>query len=100
MTKIQNPNKQIENVIKDSDLPSLAKDLFEKEDREDIILLNFQNSESKFTLKINNIAVGYLTSDTKKWNFEYSDDFKEQHLYHRLVGFSNCFKCSSRKNLV
>lgn len=50
------------------------------------------NGESKFVVRLDNIDIGYLEYSNNKWKFTYSNEFKSQDKYHRIVGFSNLNK--------
>jgi len=45
-----------------------------------------------FTLKIDSLNVGYLEHKNGERVFNYSDEFKQQRKYRRLIGFSNLNK--------
>ncbi len=49
-------------------------------------------SEIKFVILIKNFPIGYLQFLSGKWSFQYSEEFKNQDIYHRLVGFSDLEK--------
>lgn len=55
------------------------------------IEINFEG-EIKFTLKINDLVIGYLSIEDKQWVYTYSDEFKAQDEYDRLTGFSDLNK--------
>lgn len=46
----------------------------------------------KFVLLIDGIKVGYLDLIKNIWVFNYTDEFKKQNKYHRLVGFPDLNK--------
>jgi len=50
------------------------------------------NSSIVFILKIGNLEIGYLTVEDGFWTFVYSEDFKNQDKYGRLIGFSELDK--------
>ena len=64
---------------------------FFKKDTEHQISFEFDGI-IKFNLKINDITIGYLKIEDKKWTFRYSDEFKIQDQYRRLAGFSDLNK--------
>ena len=64
---------------------------FFKKDNEHQISFEFDGI-IKFNLKINDITIGYLKIEDKKWTFRYSDEFKIQDQYRRLAGFSDLNK--------
>ena len=45
-----------------------------------------------FAIRLKDITVGYLKSENNKWYFNYTEEFKLQDKYHRIVGFSNLDK--------
>lgn len=45
-----------------------------------------------FILSIDDLIVGYLRLENSIWRFNYSEEFKLQHKYHRLVGFPSLEK--------
>ena len=45
--------------------------------------------DANFIVKIDDLVVGYLTRKNNLWQFNYSEDFKNQKEYYRLVGFSD-----------
>ena len=47
---------------------------------------------AKFELKIADLLIGILYTENSKWYFEYSEDFKKQNKYYRIVGFSDLNK--------
>ncbi len=61
---------------------------FSKPENEDSGI-SFASSGAKFELKISNLVIGILFSENNKWYFEYSDEFKAQSQYYRIVGFSD-----------
>jgi len=52
-----------------------------------------------FTLKIDDLIVGYLELSSGKWFFKYSNEFKDQTKYRRLTGFSDINKEYSSEEL-
>jgi hypothetical protein len=48
--------------------------------------------DANFIVKIDDLVVGYLTRKNNLWQFNYSEDFKNQKEYYRLVGFSDLNK--------
>ena len=73
------------------------KNLFNKPDED--LITNFTNSNINFVIKINNLPIGYLKSENNVWKFEYSEDFRGQNKYHRLVGFRDLNKMYSSVSL-
>jgi HipA-like protein len=45
------------------------------------------NEHVHFVLYIDSLVIGYLKLEDGLWIFNYSEDFKQQKKYHRLVGF-------------
>jgi len=77
------------------------KNLFSKPDDEST---NFQNSDATFVLKIDDkevgeIVIGTLEFSNNFWIFKYSEAFKQQQKYRRLVGFSDLDKIYKREVL-
>lgn len=50
------------------------------------------SSDMKFQVKIEDLLIGILSTKDGIWEFQYSENFKNQNKYHRLVGFSNLDK--------
>ncbi|MGB5941586.1 MAG: HipA N-terminal domain-containing protein [Leeuwenhoekiella sp.] len=48
--------------------------------------------DAKFVVKIDDLDIGYLNRKNNLWQFQYSEKFKNQTRYHRLVGFSDLNK--------
>lgn len=48
--------------------------------------------DANFIVKIDDLIVGYLARKNNLWQFKYSNDFKNQKEYYRLVGFSDLNK--------
>jgi len=46
----------------------------------------------EFALKIDDLVIGYLRAADSIWSFEYSEAFRNQEKYRRLVGFSDLNK--------
>ena len=49
-------------------------------------------SEAHFQLKIDDVLIGDLSFNNSIWTFIYSNQFKNQTKYHRLVGFPDLDK--------
>ena len=64
---------------------------FNKSDSEDNDF-KISSNGAKFELKIADLLIGILYTENSKWYFEYSDDFKKQNKYYRIVGFSDLNK--------
>jgi len=72
---------------------NLLKRLIYKGDTESLKPVEFEfTCEIRFTLKIKNLIIGYLSVENELWNFRYSDEFKKQSKYARLTGFSDLEK--------
>ena len=84
------------NFIKD--LINFIRNLFKKSDSGLIPTID-SNSSVKFVLKIGDLEIGYLTVEDELWTFIYSDKFKEQDRYGRLVGFSDLNKTYKNEEL-
>lgn len=67
------------------------KNLFNKSGGREKVSLRFEG-EIKFTLKINELNIGYLYIDEGLWKFHYSKEFKNQNEYRKLAGFSDLEK--------
>lgn len=53
----------------------------------------------QFTLKIKELHIGYLTIESGRWIFRYSEAFRAQKKYARLTGFSDLDKVYSTEDL-
>lgn len=51
-----------------------------------------KESEEKFVLKIGDLEIGSLSVKDSLWYFQYSEAFKTQDKYRRLIGFSDVNK--------
>lgn len=51
-----------------------------------------ESTNIRFILKIKDLDVGYLTIEDDLWTFRYSEAFRSQTTYSRLVGFSDLYK--------
>ncbi len=79
------------------------KKLFSKPDDESANS-TFQNSDATFILKIDDkeageIVIGTLEFSNNFWIFKYSEAFKQQQKYRKLVGFSDLDKVYKREVL-
>ena len=79
------------------------KNLFSKPDDESANSV-IQNSDATFVLKIDDKEVGEIVIGTLEfrnnfWIFKYSEAFKQQQKYRRLVGFSDLDKMYKREVL-
>jgi hypothetical protein len=54
--------------------------------------VQISNENYDFTLKIEELEIGYLKYEKGLWAFRYSEDFKSQETYSRIVGFSDLGK--------
>lgn len=68
------------------------KEIFEKSKDEGNVVLDPNKMNGKFTLKIDNLVIGYLSAKNGQWEFAYSEEFKNQDKYYRIVGFSDINK--------
>ena len=55
--------------------------------------------EFKFLLKIQDLIIGYLSFNNGDWEFQYSEEFKNQKKYSRITGFSDLNKVYKSKIL-
>ena len=55
--------------------------------------------EFKFLLKIQDLIIGYLSFNNGDWEFQYSEEFKNQKKYTRITGFSDLNKVYKSKIL-
>lgn len=79
---------------------NLFKKLITKEDNTNLDPVEFEFAgEIRFTLKIKDLIIGYLSVEEGLWNFKYSDEFKDQTKYARLTGFSDLNKIYKAKVL-
>ncbi|WP_209399806.1 HipA N-terminal domain-containing protein [Pseudozobellia sp. WGM2] len=77
---------------------SFWKNIFNKGDSDEGFS-NEREGVTIFVIKLEHIEVGYLKSENNKWYFNYSDEFKTQDKYHRIVGFSNLDKTYESEEL-
>ena len=59
---------------------------------EDEIHNNSNPENIGFVLFIDDMVVGFLDLKNNEWQFYYSEEFKSQDVYHRLVGFRDVNK--------
>jgi len=72
---------------------ALLKRLINKGEYKSIKPAEFDfNDDIKFTLKIADLNIGYLSVENDLWIFMYSKEFKNQNQYARLTGFSDLNK--------
>jgi len=57
------------------------------------------DDDTRFILKISDQTIGYLYIENNKWVFKYSEEFKNQKQYYRLVGFSDLNKTYTNETL-
>jgi hypothetical protein len=79
---------------------ALLKRLFNKDEDENIRPSELNTNEKiRFTLKIDDLHIGYLYAEDGLWYFRYSDDFINQNQYARLTGFSDLHKIYKSEEL-
>ena len=71
---------------------SLFKWFYKLLEEEQPMKLSTHNSEGVFILKIEDLIIGTLSLKDGLWIFRYSDAFREQDRYRRLIGFSDMEK--------
>ena len=67
------------------------KNLFHNPDAGNAAVI-IKGDETRFILKIGKLIIGYLSIENKEWVFYYSEEFKKQDKYYRLVGFPDMSK--------
>lgn len=50
------------------------------------------NANATFLLKVNDIIVGTLHCEKGEWEFKYTEDFKHNHEYNKIIEFSDLSK--------
>lgn len=60
--------------------------LFSKNE-EEIDLVLPEEADGQMVLKLGNLIIGYLSCRNGEWTFKYSDEFKIQNEYHKIIGF-------------
>ena len=71
-------------------MKNIWRKIFNKPNENDVILPT--NETTKFVVRIKSLEIGYLTFEKGYWIFEYTDAFRNQDKYRRLVGFSDTKK--------
>ncbi len=78
----------------------LLRKLIRKEESTVGKAVSSENKEVvKFTLKLGDLPIGYLTFADGLWFFTYSEEFKMQTKYNRLTGFSDVNKVYKSEEL-
>lgn len=62
------------------------KSWFSKDPGEELVQLP-KDKDAKFLLLVDDIEVGYLSSQQGEWYFTYSEAFKKHHEYNLITGF-------------
>lgn len=70
---------------------NIFRSIFNKPNSEDYEI-EVPSDNFSFVIKIESLIIGFLRVKEGLWTFEYSNDFKNQNKYHRLVGFSDLNK--------
>lgn len=73
-------------------LMSVFKWFYNLLEDEQQVELDTHHAEGKFVLKIDDLVIGTLSYREGYWLFEYSQAFKHQKKFRRLVGFSDLEK--------
>ena len=68
------------------------RNFFNKSSEEKVVVSDSPKMDAKFVVKIDELVIGTLSRKNNFWQFQYSDDFKNQTEYYRLVGFSDLNK--------
>ncbi|MGF1560443.1 MAG: hypothetical protein ACFCUL_15255 [Flavobacteriaceae bacterium] len=68
------------------------RSFFNKSSEEKVVVTDSPKVDAKFVIKIDDLIIGTLNRKNNFWQFQYSDDFKNQQEYYRLVGFSDLNK--------
>jgi HipA-like protein len=71
---------------------SLFKWFYKLLDEDQPVELTTVDHEGVFTLSIEDLVIGTLSLKDNQWFFQYSDEFKQQDRFRRLVGFSDLDK--------
>jgi HipA-like protein len=71
-------------------MSAFFKKLFSKSTDEQYVIDD--SKRYKFTLKIDKLPVGHLEIKDGSWFFKYSQEFRDQEHYRRLIGFSDLNK--------
>jgi HipA-like protein len=66
------------------------KNMFSKTEDEQFVIDD--SKPYRFTLKIDHLPVGHLEIKDGSWFFKYSQEFRNQEHYRRLIGFSDLNK--------
>lgn len=60
--------------------------LFSKSEEELDLVLPVK-ADGQMVLKLENLVIGYLSCKNGEWTFKYSEEFKNQNDYHKIIGF-------------
>ncbi len=60
--------------------------LFSKSEEEIDLVLPVK-ADGQMILKLENLVIGYLSCKNGEWTFKYSEEFKNQNDYHKIIGF-------------
>lgn len=71
-------------------MKSLIRKIFGKSEEEEFVI--DRSKPQQFSLKVDNLEIGQLEAKDGIWVFRYSEEFRNQHHYRRLTGFSDLNK--------
>ena len=74
------------------------RDWFSKGD-EDLAMQLPENELAAFILKVDDIDIGELHCEDGEWVFEYTDEFKSNEEYKRIIGFPKLDQKYTKKTL-
>lgn len=72
--------------------------LFSKDEKDADLIVPDDKTE-EMVLKLNDLVIGYLFCKEGEWIFKYSDEFKSQNEYHKIIGFPQLDKEYKSKKL-
>ena len=59
---------------------------------DDLAMYLPENETITFILKIDDLDIGILAGQNGKWEFKYTDEFKQNSEYSRIIGFPDIYK--------
>jgi len=71
-------------------MKSLIRKIFGKSEEEEFVI--DRSKSQQFSLKVDDLEIGQLEAKDGIWVFRYSEEFRNQHRYRRLTGFSDLNK--------
>lgn len=79
-------------------MKELIRKLFRKKD-EAPITFGKEVAPASFLVKVDELTIGCLKYENGLWEFKYSEQFRNQEKYYRLVGFSDLNKTYKSEEL-